>query len=80
LDYSNKCAAYFELSYEDFCRDPEPIARELYEFLDIPFSEYTTQLLEKVTPSRIGSYQRLLERRRHPLLENFRSWISRRKL
>jgi hypothetical protein len=78
LDYSDKCAAYFELSYEDFCRDPEPIARELFEFLDISFSENTTRLLGKVTPSRIGSYQRLLERRRHPLLEKFRYWISRR--
>jgi len=76
VDYSDKCEAYFELSYEDFCRDPEPITRELFELLNIPFSENTTKLLGMVTPSRIGSYQRLLERRRHPLRNKLRVWIS----
>jgi len=78
LDYSDKCSAYFELSYEDFCRDPEPHTRDLFQFLDIPFADQTNLLLEKVTPSRIGSYQRMIEAQNHPLRSKIRSWLRER--
>ncbi len=75
LDYSGKCSAYFELSYEDYCRNPQPHTRELFQFLDIPYTDQTNLLLENVTPKRIGSYQRMLEVQKHPLRSKFRSWL-----
>jgi len=76
LELSEICPAYFELSYEDFCRDPEPLTRDLFAFLDLPFSEKTPQLLLKVTPARIGSYQRMMESKKHPTWNKIKSWLA----
>ena len=75
LDYSGICSAYFELSYENFCRDPKPYTKDLFQFLDIPFTDKTNLLLENVTPSQIGSYQRMIEAQKHPLRSKIRSWL-----
>jgi hypothetical protein len=76
LDHADDCFAYYELSYETFCKNPEPLARELFRFVDLPFTADTLQLLEEVSPDRIGSYQRMLETRRNPFKVKIRSWFS----
>ena len=76
VDFSGECSSYIELSYEDFCRDPEPHTRELFQFLDLAFTDQTTSLLVNVTPSRIGSYQRMLEAQKHPLRSRIKTWFS----
>ncbi len=58
IEYSGKASAYFELEYETFCRQSEPVIRNLFEFLDLPFTSETQALLTKVTPARIGSYEK----------------------
>jgi len=76
LDYSGECAAYFELSYEEFCQDPGPLAQELFNYLGILFSDNTPNLLANVTPNRIGSYQRMMEYHQHPLRSRLKSLLS----
>ncbi len=58
IEYSAKASAYYELDYEIFCTQSEPVTQSLFEFLGIPFTEETKDLLSKVTPSRIGSYEK----------------------
>jgi hypothetical protein len=58
IEYSGKASAYFELEYEAFCRQSESVMRELFAFLGLPFTSETQALLTKVTPSRIGSYEK----------------------
>ena len=76
LDYANQCRSYIELSYEEFCREPEPLARDLFQKLDLPYTDHASRLLKKVTPSRIGSYQRMIEAQNHPLRSRFKAWLS----
>lgn len=66
LNHSGDCQSYFELTYEDFCTQPQEQTQQLFNFLSIPFTQNTEKLLTKVTPSRIGSYQRWQEQQKHP--------------
>lgn len=56
IEYSNISHAYHEIKYEEFCTNSEPVTNALFEFLNIHFTSDTKQLLSKVSPSRIGSY------------------------
>lgn len=48
---------YFEVRYEDLCRDPEPVARRIFAFLGVPFLEPTRAWLRQaVSPARIGKW------------------------
>ncbi len=76
LEYSDQCSGYIELSYEEYCRDPKPQTRKLFQFLDLPFTDQTDLLLEKVTPNRIGSYERMIESQTHPLRSKLKSWLK----
>ncbi len=58
LEYAEQASAYHELEYEAFCTRSEPVTRELFEFLGLEFGVDTRKLLEKVTPSRIGSFDK----------------------
>ena len=75
LDHSDDCQAYFELTYEDFCTQPQEQTRLLFNFLSIPFTQNTEKLLTKVTPSRIGSYQRWQEQQKHPWRAKIKSLL-----
>ncbi len=66
LDYQDQISHYLEVSYEDFCRRPEQVTRKMFKFLDLPFRDSTQQLLKKVTPERIGSYQEWLQDQSSP--------------
>lgn len=58
LEYAEQAVAYHELEYDAFCTRSEEITRELFAFLALDFTSDTEKLLEKVTPSRIGSYRK----------------------
>jgi hypothetical protein len=60
IEYSNVAHAYHEIKYEEFCTNRKPVTKALFKFLNIRFSRKTKQLLSKVTPSRIGSYDAYL--------------------
>jgi hypothetical protein len=75
LDYASKCRAYHELSYESFCTDTEVQTRRLFDFLGLPFTGETGKLLSSVSPSRIGSYQEMLDFQEHPMRSRIRSVI-----
>lgn len=60
IEYSNVAHAYHEIKYEEFCTKKKPVTKALFKFLNIRFSRKTKQLLSKVTPSRIGSYDAYL--------------------
>lgn len=68
IEYSGKASAYHELEYEAFCRQSEAVMRSLFEFLDLPFTPETKDLLSRVTPSRIGSYEKYQK--------GARGWVS----
>lgn len=61
LEYANCCQAYYELSYEDLCLDTEKTVVELFNFLDLNFTDRTKKLLKKVHSTQIGSYQKSRE-------------------
>lgn len=56
IEYSNVAHAYHEIKYEEFCTKSKSVTKSLFKFLDISFTSDTKQLLSKVTPSRIGSF------------------------
>jgi hypothetical protein len=76
LEYADKCTAYYPISYEDFCTHPKEQTKLLFEFLTLAFTPITEKLLAKVTPNRIGSYQRWQESKQHPLRSKLRSLFS----
>jgi Flp pilus assembly protein TadD len=55
LECASSCKAYYELTYEDLCRDSEKTVLQLFDFLDLRFTEQTKNLLKKIHSSRIGS-------------------------
>jgi hypothetical protein len=59
---SNSCHGYHELEYESLCTATHETFKATLDFLGLPFTERTKTLLTTVTPSRIGSYQRLQQR------------------
>lgn len=67
LDYKDQCASYYEIVYEDLCTNPVDQTNELFKFLSIPFTSKTEELLTKVSPERIGSFERWQESQKHPL-------------
>jgi hypothetical protein len=75
--YSSQCDTYFELAYEDFVTQTNEITQQLFEVLSLPFTPSTEQLLTKVTPTRVGSYQRLQEAQKHPWRSRLRSFFQR---
>jgi len=76
LDYKDHCASYYEIVYEDLCTHPGNQTRELFEFLSIPFTSKTEELLTKVSPDRIGSFDRWQEFQKHPLRSKLKSLIG----
>lgn len=77
LDYSDQCTSYFELQYEDLCNQPKDQTKDLFTFLSLPFTPRVEKMLAKVTPDRIGSYERWQESKRHPLRFKIKSLFSR---
>lgn len=57
-EYANKCHAYHEILYEDFCTNSTVTTKQLFDFIGLTFNENTEAMLKEVTPSRIGSYKR----------------------
>ena len=58
LEFAEQADHYHELEYETFCTRSEAVTRALFDFLQLDFNADTLKLLEKVTPSRIGSYEK----------------------
>lgn len=73
LDYSDQCVSYYELQYEDLCNQPNDQAKDLFNFLALPFTPRAEKLLSKVTPDRIGSYERWQESKKHPIRTKLKS-------
>ena len=69
----DKQVSHFEILYEDLCTQPKDQTKRLFEFLSLAFTPKTEKLLAKVTPSRIGSYQRWIESSKHPLRSKIKS-------
>lgn len=67
--WSSRCHAYHELEYESLCTTPHDTFKGVLDFLGLPFTDHTRTVLAKVTPSRIGSYQRL-QTRQEPAKDN----------
>ena len=74
--YSDKCASYFEIVYEELCTQPREQAKLLFDFLSLPFTPKAEKLLVKVTPARIGSYERWKESNKHPIRSKIKSLFS----
>lgn len=66
---SSRCRAYHEVEYEAICTASHDTFKGVLDFLGLPFTDRTESLLSKVTPSRIGSYQRL-QQRQEPAKDN----------
>jgi hypothetical protein len=77
LEYSGQCASYYEIRYEDLCNQPVVQTRDLFEFLSLAFTPRVEKLLSKVTPERIGSYERWLESKKHPFRTKLKSLFGR---
>ena len=77
LDHSDQCASYHEIQYEDLCTQPNDHAKDLFSFLSLPFTPRAEKLLAKVTPDRIGSYERWQESKNHPLRFKIKSLFRR---
>jgi hypothetical protein len=75
-DFKEMSPAYYEIIYEDLCTQPVQQTKQLFNFLGIQFTPNTEKLLEKVTPSRIGSYRRWQEDRNHPWLARIKSFLG----
>lgn len=56
--YSGKVCAYHELQYEDFCTTSEDVVQKLFDFLGVPFTDNTKDMLSDVYSSKIGSYEK----------------------
>ena len=76
MDFSKECQAYYELNYEDFCLETIEQTQALFSFLDLSMTENIYSVMEKVTPSRIGSYQRMVEAQKHPLRSQIKTRIG----
>ena len=59
LTHAPQIPNYFEIEYETFCRDTETVARELFNFLEIPMTAEAQRVLNEVSHEAIGSYQKL---------------------
>ncbi|MGK7943683.1 MAG: sulfotransferase [Microcystaceae cyanobacterium] len=77
IEYSAQASAYHELAYEEFCNNTEEIIQSLFEFLDLPYTKKTEQLLSKVSSSRIGSYERYKNPRPN-IIKNLSNWIGKK--
>lgn len=58
LEYSTVAKSYHEISYEDFCINTEDITKKLFSFLKIDFTIKTSQLIDEVSTTPIGSFER----------------------
>jgi hypothetical protein len=76
LNYSDQCAFYYELQYEDLCIKPNELTKDLFNFLGLPFTPRAEKLLAKVTPERIGSYERWQESKKHPIRARLKSLLG----
>lgn len=48
--------AYYEIQYEEFCTNPEPVTAGVFDFIGIPFHSDASQFVrERLDPSRPGS-------------------------
>lgn len=63
-ELSGACRSYHALAYEDFCRDSGEVIQTLFDFLGLEFTEKTSKVLKKVSPERIGSFERRAQPRR----------------
>jgi len=76
-EYSESCFAYFDLSYEDFCTEPQEQVHKLFKFLDLAYTRKTERLLKKVSTSSIGAYQRMLDSQNNPWRSKLKSFFLR---
>ena len=50
---------YLEISYEELCREPVPVASRVFEFLGLPFSDAAGAfVVDRVHTARIGTSER----------------------
>jgi len=77
ISCSDKASEFYELQYEDFCNESISVTKKLFEFLEIPFTENTKKLLNKVHPSRIGSYHRYSKQKNMNLLKHINNLLNR---
>ncbi|RMD93448.1 MAG: sulfotransferase [Calditrichaeota bacterium] len=53
--YGQQHPQYFELTYEDFCRQPVPVVTQIFDYLGIPFTAKAEQFLrENIYTHRIN--------------------------
>ena len=57
-ELSSSCRSYHELVYEEFCHDSVDTTKALFDFLGMDFTKGIIKALEKVSPERIGSFER----------------------
>ncbi len=76
LRFASDCDTYHEITYEDFCTQPKEITQQLFNVLSLFFTPSTEKLLKKVTPTRIGSYQRWQEANKHPWRSRLKSLFN----
>jgi hypothetical protein len=77
IECSSRCHAYYEVEYEALCTAPHETFKRVLAFLDLPFTDHTQSLLTKVTPSRIGSYQRLQQGQEPTTTKPVRTFLQR---
>ncbi len=58
MEYAPTIEHYYELMYEDLCRDKLNTVKKLFGFLELPVTDHTQKLLDKIYPSQIGSFSR----------------------
>jgi len=76
VEYKDQCASYYEINYDVLCTDPVNQTKELFNFLSIPYTSRTEELLTKVSSARIGSFERWQESQKHPLRSKLKSLIG----
>ena len=76
ISIKDQCASFYEIHYEDLCTQPQDQTKRLFNFLSIPFTPATEELLAKVTQERIGSYDRLQVAKKHPLRSKLKSLLG----
>lgn len=56
-----KIKQYYELSYEDLCKNKYDCTKKLFNYLDISFTNDTHLLLKKIKDTKIGSYEKYIK-------------------
>ena len=73
LAYKDNYHEYYEIQYEDFCTKAFEQSQQIANVISLSITTQTEELLSKLTPISIGSYQPWQEGKEHPLLSKLKS-------